>query len=382
MQEEQFWILVSKKITGEASLEELKILGELLAQNPTWKADMENLEEFWASRNEMEDSHRLLKAEDAYHNLIKKMELNGGDSIDSDHQFYNPSDEVSSKKSGFSKKRISILAAFLATTIAVIAYNILPVHQQNDSAAVVTQTSTATTNEIAIGAGSRSKILLPDGSQAWINASSKLTYSKSFSPEFREVYLEGEAYFDVVHDPKHPFIVHTSSLDIRAVGTAFNVKSYSTDPTIEATLIHGCIEVTRPDQPNAPKVVLKPHEKMVFNKNVEPRLEGTGPEESHLALANTISIKPLKVNIPDSDIAETAWIYNKLIFEDTRMADLARQMEKWYDVRIHIDSQKLADYTLTGSFVNENITEALKILQYLVPFRYEMKDRDIRIFEK
>jgi ferric-dicitrate binding protein FerR (iron transport regulator) len=92
-----------------------------------------------------------------------------------------------------------------------------------------------------------------------VNSGSKLTYEGNFKGNLREVRLDGEAYFDVVKDALHPFIVHTSGIDIKVLGTAFNVKAYKVDRTIEATLIHGSIEVINQNQPGAPKIMLKPH---------------------------------------------------------------------------------------------------------------------------
>src|SRR5439155_8152 len=109
-------------------------------------------------------------------------------------------------------------------------------------------------------------MVLPDGTQVWLNAESRITYSNTFNKSLREVNLEGEAYFDVTHDAAHPFIVHTSSIAIKVLGTAFTVKSYASDKTIEATLLRGSIEVVKNNDPSAPKVILRPHEKLVFNK--------------------------------------------------------------------------------------------------------------------
>ena len=108
-------------------------------------------------------------------------------------------------------------------------------------------------NEIISRSGARTKLVLPDGSQVWLNSGSKLNYSGTYNETTREVELEGEAYFDVVKEAGRPFIVHASSLNIKAVGTAFVVKSYPQDETIETTLLRGIIEVSRKDLPDGPR---------------------------------------------------------------------------------------------------------------------------------
>jgi len=242
--------------------------------------------------------------------------------------------------------------------------------------------SVSAVNEIIINPGSRTKIQLPDGSQVWVNSGSSLTYEDNFNGSTREVHLNGEAYFDVVKDASRPFIVHTTGIDIRVLGTAFNVKAYKKEPTIEATLIHGSIEVINKNRPGTPKVMLKPHEKLVYNKFPvtdprDQRADITVPESD----AYSVTIKPLNNNITDREIVETAWVYNKLVFEDERFEAIALKMERWYNIKIHIENEQLKNYKMSGSFVNETAEEAIKILQFLVPFKYSIKNNEIKIMK-
>ena len=108
-------------------------------------------------------------------------------------------------------------------------------------------------------------MLLPDGSTVWLNAGSRLTYDSLYGTTLREVTLSGEAYFDVVKNPKKPFIIHTGKINIRVLGTVFNVKSYPEEQTIETSLIKGSIEVSFPSQPSK-KIILKPNQKLIIDK--------------------------------------------------------------------------------------------------------------------
>jgi ferric-dicitrate binding protein FerR (iron transport regulator) len=116
--------------------------------------------------------------------------------------------------------------------------------------------------EVFTAVGSRTHMTLPDGTKVWLNAGSRIHYEKSFGEQGREISLVGEAFFDVASNPKKPFIIHTAKLDIRVLGTSFNVKSYPSDKTTEATLVRGMIEVSILDRP-ADKIVLKPNEKLI-----------------------------------------------------------------------------------------------------------------------
>ncbi len=225
--------------------------------------------------------------------------------------------------------------------------------------------------------GSRKQMILPDGTKAWLNAGSKLTYPKTFNDKTREVELEGEAYFDVVKNEQKPFIVHTSGIDIRVLGTVFNVKDYASEPSIEATLLRGMIEVVNKNDPGASKLILKPHEKLIFAKKqlltkTSATLSKYTPEKK--IARPDITITSLTKNIADSALVETAWVYNKLVFEEESFEDIALKMERWYNVKISFKDEKLKNYRMSGSFVKETVTEALDVLQLLAPFSYVYKD--------
>ena len=378
MKEEKFWILVSKKVTGEACAEELKLLQEMIAGNPGWKTIMENLQELWNSQPVTHPTRKDQKNEDAYLIHINRLKEKFPDFKSDitlaamDEAMY----AVPPKKPFY--KRWGIYAGMAAVIAAVIfLYPFM-----NAAKSGKKTVSLKPVNEIAINKGSRTKIQLPDGSQVWVNSGSKLIYEGRFEGNTREVHLDGEAYFDILKDAAHPFIVHTEGIDIKVLGTVFNVKAYNADRTIEATLIHGSIEVLNHNQPGAPNIILKPHEKLVYNK-YQP-----ADVKEKQAIVNTadkpfsISIAALRKNVADSNIVETAWVYNKLIFEEERFEDLALKMERWYNVKINIETEKLKNYKMSGSFVNETAEEAIRILQFLVPFKYLIKNNEIKIMRR
>ncbi len=150
------------------------------------------------------------------------------------------------------------------------------------------------------------------------------------------------------------------------------------------------IEVTKVNQVNASKVILKPHEKLIFNKfavgkNAEKDLRITDKNNNTLLFENTgpaIIIAPLLKNIADSAIVETSWVYNRLSFEEEKLEDLAVKMERWFNVKIKINNESIKSYRLTGSFQDETTDEALKELQYLVSFSYKMTGKEVLINKK
>lgn len=239
-------------------------------------------------------------------------------------------------------------------------------------------------NEVMARPGVRSKIILPDGSTVWLNSDSKLWYNSSFGDRQRDVELEGEAYFDVVKRIDRPFVVHTASMDFRVLGTAFNVKSYPKEHTVEATLIRGSIEVLKQNEPKAPKVILRPHEKLIFRKDLNEFVKGQSADATAVSPASlntgthphNIDIMLLPKNVADSSIAETSYVYNKLLFEGDRFDELAIKMERWFNVSILIRNEGVRRFRFTGVFESESIEEALEALKLTAPFDYTITNQN------
>jgi len=146
------------------------------------------------------------------------------------------------------------------------------------------------------------------------------------------------------------------------------------------------IQVVKKNEPNGSTIILKPHEKLIYNKITESYESNFHDlQKSRVATAPlkpTVTIVPLEANIPDTAIAETAWLYNKLTFEEEKLQDLAKRMERWYNIKITITENNLKGYRISGSFVDETAEQALKELQLLIPFNYVLKNNEVIISEK
>jgi ferric-dicitrate binding protein FerR (iron transport regulator) len=206
-------------------------------------------------------------------------------------------------------------------------------------------------------------------------------YDKQFGQKLREVRLTGEAYFDVAHDKTRPFIIHTEQMDLRVLGTAFNVKCYPGEGKTEAALVRGSIEVTM--RTRNEKFVLKPNEKLVLNSPTSAtQIEGQAATVKAVSKSPLVVIAPLTPSVEDEAvIIETSWLENKLIFQDETFQEVATKMERWYGVTIRFAEPSLGRIRLTGSFENENINQALTALQYIARFKYHM-EKDIITISK
>lgn len=208
---------------------------------------------------------------------------------------------------------------------------------------------------------------LPDGSIVWINAGTEIRYKAEQNT--RDVYLEGEAYFKVKHDAEHPFVVHAGNIAVRALGTEFNVSAYPGEDHVETTLIKGKVQVTMQEKPDQ-KIILAPNEKLtVINKQIF--LKDTARKEI------SYEVKPVSILPAINEAEEVAWMQDRLAFQNELFCDLAKRMERRYNVRIVFHDESLKKETLSGVFENENIQKALHVLQMTTPFQYRVKGDSI-----
>ena len=218
--------------------------------------------------------------------------------------------------------------------------------------------------------GQKRKISLPDGTQVWLNADSHLQLSNNFNVNRRDVSLQGEAYFEVSHNAHKPFIVHTSQLDVRVLGTVFNVKAYNTDGLIETTLLRGSVEVRLHSQTSR-RILLKPLQKFTLATN----------------LSNATQITPQarlsEVPKPNADtlLNETSWHKNVLSFENETFEQLARDLERWYNIHIVFNNQQVKTYRFTGTLSDADFDTVMKALMLSRPFSYRKEDNSTVIID-
>ena len=234
--------------------------------------------------------------------------------------------------------------------------------------------------------GSRSQSRLPDGSVVWLNAGSSISYEEDFSGPVREVKLEGEAYFDVAKDAKKPFIVHTAGIDIKVLGTSFNVKAYASDKTVETTLIQGLVQVTgQYDHSHAP-VLLHPNEKLVIAKTnatigaAQLSSNGASSPQDTSASMPLADFKIMHLSTGkqgEESWVETAWLYNRLAFRGDSFEALAPKLERWYNIDIVCGDEKVKALNFNGSFENETVEQAFTALSAAVPFHFHIDGRKV-----
>ncbi|MDN3657148.1 DUF4974 domain-containing protein [Ferruginibacter paludis] len=272
---------------------------------------------------------------------------------------------VKMKNTGSKKKR-NIVSIMFALTASVAAVALLFIFNDGGS-----RSEKKEVWKIFLSAyGERKNFQLPDGSVVTLNGGSKVTIGEGYGISTRDIFLEGEAFFDVKHNQDIPFIVHTTAMDIKAVGTAFDVKAYPGEKITETSLIKGMVEVTLKEEQHR-RVLLQPNQKVQW-KLQESLLDGVVGEKNKTGI-NTAQVESRVQDITktdDGDIIETAWKENKLVFTDESFTDIAILLERWYGVKIVFADDAIRDYRFTGIFEKEELGSVLGILKESRSFNY------------
>ena len=371
---DRFWDLLSKKQSGEASSPEIKELEEILLAHPEWKNTSEVLSNLNFQSNSFENNEEAERAFETHLNRMKKANIELGE-IKLNYDEMEPGHKKTNSKKWLIAAGVLAIVLFL---FFVIKDSLIGSDKKSGKQSILSQVTTKPGSR-------RTQIQLPDGSVVRLNSSSTLTYDKNFGKNIREVSLTGEAFFDVTKDSSHPFIIHTNVIDIKVLGTAFNVKSYPSDPNTETSLIRGKVEVTVKNRPND-KIYLEPNEKLVVSNNSATisKTFAQQPEQSDnkadVSPKPTYAVQPLTYYPVDSAIIETSWVDNRLIFQKGEtFREVAKKMERWYGVAIRFADEDAASIPLYGSFTNETIVQALDALHESCGVNYKVSGSEITI---
>ncbi|WP_295117427.1 FecR domain-containing protein [uncultured Chitinophaga sp.] len=349
MDKEKITRLIARKLSGEATPEEIKELDDHLREHP-------------------EDAYFLSIMDDYWPGAVPS--LKDGDA-DGEAHFQHilataarEEDEVPApQESRRYYLRKTLAAAAVLTGLVCGGWW----YFRNKPAAETLMTETVAKP------GAKSRVLLSDGTIVWLNSGSRIVYPTRFSDSVRAVELEGEAYFDVAKMPNRPFLVRTRDLHVRVLGTVFNIKCYPDDLRSEATLISGAIQVSKTGETQS-ALLLHPHEKVVVDRQAVAVAANTPAQPSMV-------IKHIKVSIPDTSMVETAWVYNKLVFDGEDFREIATEMERWYNVKITINDPAVAAYRFHAKFENERMEEVLEALQLSLPFTFKINNNEVNIYK-
>ncbi len=231
--------------------------------------------------------------------------------------------------------------------------------------------------------GSRAKAILPDGTNIWLNAGSKLIYKTDFNKTSRNVKLIGEAYFHVKTNPSKPFIVDANGLQVKAFGTSFNVKAYPEENKITTTLVEGKVEIEGKNYNDKLfSIKMNPREKVIYYKDIKQvKRSGSSKITDNKKLKNSgiekmksipKSIAPVDYDINVKTVLYTSWKDKRWVVESEELDNLAVMLERRYNVNISFSNNELKKYRFSGTIENETLEQIFNIMSLTIPLSFDI----------
>lgn len=212
-------------------------------------------------------------------------------------------------------------------------------------------------NVIEVPNGQRATLTLSDGTKVWLNSHSKFTYPANFTTKNRSVALDGEGFFEVAHNKKAPFTVHSDLVSVRVLGTKFNMKAYHNEPS-SITLSEGKVEVTTNDEDER-KVTLKPNDQVIYSK------------EKGLVLKKSVDVD-----------TEHSWVTGEIAYIDQRLEDITRDLERKFGVKITIEDNDLAaEVFMCRAKEGVTVEQVLTILKETRGLDFRIEGNQIYIYK-
>jgi transmembrane sensor len=273
--------------------------------------------------------------------------------------------------------KIAVIAAIVLFT-GLVLYNVVTPHLKMPSAY----------NETIIPVGQKGKLILADGTRVWLNSGTSIRYSSAFGNKDREIYLEGEAYFDVAHDKNKPFLVHSGMITVKVLGTSFNLKAYPDEKRVETTLIRGSVKILETNGKNYVELTtLKPNEQAIYQTNTRQlHVSELSAGEHEKINSSKTHFNALRASTQDATPRVESiiqWKDQKLIFDNESLEQMAIKLERWYGKNIHIESEDLKKSRYSGKFIyNETIYQVLEVISLTTDINYYEKDHEIYIKSK
>lgn len=326
MDDQHIEFLIARKLSGEATLKELAQFEAWVCSSEQNRKSFEQIRRIWQNSKRPISSHDVQRALSSVKTTILK------------------------KEEHIPKRRLLQRWMQAAAVIAMPLLLALGWYLGNKSVHSVELYS-----ELIAPEGQVAESILADGTHVWLNAGSSLRYDPSFQGDQRNVELIGEGYFKVSKNPEKPFVVITSELRIKVLGTSFNVRAYSDENHTEAVLEEGAIEMYLTDYPNQDPVKIKPGEQAIYN-----------PEQKNIQIQET------------DTYLHTAWHDRKFVFKDADLKTIIYHLERFYKVRFHLKDTAMGETRFRGTFeYDQDILDALEAIEQTTSIRFRVEGRDI-----
>ncbi len=350
MQEDSKDILLVRYIAGETDAREIHEVEQWLAEDPSHEAYFAELVLAWRS---IQFNKEAVDTDNAYRCFIEKHDV----------------------PKVF--RLIPFLRKYAAAAVLVgLASAVFLFYHFNKKSAL--SSTTAFSQQIQVPNGDKKKILLNDGTIVWLNAGSVLQVDNNFGKTNRNVYLEGEGYFEVVHNDGMVFTITTKNYTIKDIGTSFNVKSYPTESIFETAVIDGKVSVEG-------RFNADDHTSTIYlSRNNVLKIQKNMPVITQKNQPAAMSVTP-QVIVKTSPVIENyvSWKDDMLVFDDDIFSDIALKLERKYQVAIKIEDPRLAAYHYSGSFNKiSSIEKVLDIIKETTPINYHIQSDTVFVQHK
>jgi ferric-dicitrate binding protein FerR (iron transport regulator) len=334
--EELFTTLSARKLSGEATAAEQQELEAMLQQDPILRERYAILQQYFTETS----YHASSDTEQALKRTMARIRLS--DNV------------IPVKRTRFAPVWRWVSAAAVVLLIAGFAFT----YHFTVAVKQLAVVDTAQWFHRQNGKATKATIELADGSKIWLNAESKLTYPEVFSKGIREVYLEGEAFFDVASNPDKPFIVHLVKGDVQVLGTSFNIRAYENEP-VQTSVKTGKVAFI-PAYAGAGKktdtIYITPDEKVTYEQTAN-------------------SIKKEVTSAED----DKAWTEGRLVFRDMTLEDISYELERTFGKKVSFTEDAPRHFRLTGNFQNNNLQDIMYYLARSKTFHYDITDSTLVI---
>ncbi|MGN7723039.1 FecR family protein [Chitinophaga sp. 22620] len=365
--EEQFIELLARKLAGQATAAELTELEGLLQQDDL-KERYHLLQQYFSAHEGLSSA----ETEQALERTLSRIR-NGKEGMAA--ASFPDRDEAAAQMNGFRQEETmfaeeltarrrrwplyTAAAAAVALLIAVFLYTRQELPDASIPVARAMQDTAQWLNR-QNGKATRAVIELADGSKIWLNAESRLSYPEVFSRTSREVYLSGEAFFDVTKDQERPFIVHLAKGTVKVLGTSFNVRAYDNEPVQTSVTTGKVAFIPKYGKGNLPPdtFYITPDEKVTYRQTSEDIVKEA-----------------------TSGADEKAWTEGRLIFRDASLEEIGHELERSFGKKVIFISEAPRHYRMTGSFQNNNLQDILYYLARSRTFKYSVTDSTLLISE-
>jgi transmembrane sensor len=268
------------------------------------------------------------------------------DNKDLDHILYRIHYDINTR---LSERKVSTFDKIIKWTLRIAGAIILPLLivigiRSFKESSLTRETSV----EIKAPAWARVKFSLPDGTTGWLNNNSSIKYNGKFITD-RHIDLSGEAFFDVFKDNKRPFVVRTNEVNVKVLGTRFNIAAYENEKNVEVVLEEGKLQFI--DKEMKKSFTMNPNDLVIYNKTLKD--------------FSTEVVQPQKY---------LSWTEGKLVFRNDPLDVIARRLERWYNIEVEVNVSVTEDLRLRATFVDEGLEEVLSLLKRSLPISYRIED--------